>query len=156
MASFGVAVCVPHVRVADPAFNAAHTSALASKLLMQARRCPVSELGISSYAIDDLLQQEALLEGVLAGIGRIADESRSLTPVLLVGAPLRFENRLFNCAVVIYRGEVLGIVPKTYLPSYREFYETRQFSAARHAVGREVQFLDETVPFGNDLLSEQD
>ncbi len=110
------------------------------------------ELGISSYAIDDLLQQEALLEGVLAGIGRIIDESRSLTPVLLVGAPLRFENRLFNCAVVIYRGEVLGIVPKTYLPSYREFYETRQFSAARHAVGREVQFLGETVPFGNDLL----
>ena len=68
-------------------------------------------------------------------------ESRQLTPVLLVGAPLRFENRLFNCAVVIYRGLVLGIVPKTYLPSYREFYETRQFSAARHAVGGEVQFL---------------
>ena len=148
-----VAVCVPHVRVADPEFNAAHTVALASQASDAGAAVALfPELGISSYAIDDLLQQEALLEGVLAGISRLAEESRLLTPVLLVGAPLRFEKRLFNCAVVIYRGRVLGIVPKTYLPSYREFYETRQFSAARHAVGREVGFLGETVPFGNDLL----
>ena len=148
-----VAVCVPHVRVADPAYNAGHTSALAARASEAGAAVALfPELGISSYAIDDLLQQEALLDGVLAGISRIAEESRLLTPVLLVGAPLRFENRLFNCAVVIYRGRVLGVVPKTYLPSYREFYETRQFSAARHAVGREVQFLGDTVPFGNDLL----
>ena len=148
-----VAVCVPHVMVADPAYNAARTSALASKASDAGAAVALfPELGISSYAIDDLLQQEALLEGVLAGISQIAEESRSLTPTLLVGAPLRFENRLFNCAVVVYRGRVLGIVPKTYLPSYREFYETRHFSAARHAVGREVEFLGETVPFGNDLL----
>ncbi len=148
-----VAVCVPHVRVADPAYNAGHTSALAARASEAGAAVALfPELGISSYAIDDLLQQEALLDGVLAGISRIVEESRLLTSVLLVGAPLRFENRLFNCAVVIYRGRVLGIVPKTYLPSYREFYETRQFSAARHAVGREVQFLGDTVPFGNDLL----
>ena len=148
-----VAVCVPHVRVADPAYNAGHTSALAARASEAGAAVALfPELGISSYAIDDLLQQEALLDGVLAGISRIAEESRLLTPVLLVGAPLRFENRLFNCAVVIYRGRVLGVAPKTYLPSYREFYETRQFSAARHAVGREVQLLGDTVPFGNDLL----
>ena len=148
-----VAVCVPHVRVADPEFNTTHTTALASQASDAGAAVALfPELGISSYAIDDLLQQEALLEGVQAGISKIVDESRSLTPLLLVGAPLRFENRLFNCAVVIYRGRVLGIVPKTYLPSYREFYETRQFSAARHAVGREVEFLGETAPFGNDLL----
>ncbi len=148
-----VAVCVPHVRVADPAFNTAHTTALATRASEAGAAVALfPELGISSYAIDDLLQQEALLDGVLAGICQIAEESRLLTPVLLVGAPLRFENRLYNCAVVIYRGRVLGIVPKTYLPSYREFYETRQFSAARHAVGDEVRFLGDTVPFGNDLL----
>ncbi|MYC94649.1 MAG: NAD(+) synthase [Caldilineaceae bacterium SB0661_bin_32] len=148
-----VAVCVPNVRVADPEFNTEHTSGLAARASDAGAAVALfPELGISSYAIDDLLQQEALLEGVQAGIGRIVEESRQLTPALLVGAPLRFENRLFNCAVVIYRGQVLGIVPKTYLPSYREFYETRQFSAARHAVGREVQFLGKTVPFGNDLL----
>ena len=148
-----VAVCVPHVRVADPEFNTTHTSALAARASEAGAAVALfPELGISSYAIDDLLQQEALLDGVLNGIGQIAEESRQMTPVLLVGAPLRFENRLFNCAVVIYRGRVLGIVPKTYLPSYREFYETRQFSSARHAVGREVRFLGDTVPFGNDLL----
>jgi len=148
-----VAVCVPHVRVADPEFNTTHTLGLAARASEAGAAVALfPELGISSYAIDDLLQQEALLDGVLTGISRIAEESRQLTPVLLVGAPLRFENRLFNCAVVIYRGQVLGIVPKTYLPSYREFYETRQFSAARHAVGGEVRFLGRSVPFGNDLL----
>ena len=148
-----VAVCVPHVRVADPEFNAARTVGLAAKASEAGAAVALfPELGISSYAIDDLLQQDALLGGVLAGIRSIVQASRALTSVLLVGAPLRFENRLFNCAVVIYRGDVLGIIPKTYLPNYREFYEVRQFSAARHAVGRQVKFLGETVPFGNDLI----
>ncbi|MDE0142334.1 MAG: NAD(+) synthase [Caldilineaceae bacterium] len=148
-----VAVCVPNVRVADPEFNTAHTTGLATRASDAGAAVALfPELGISSYAIDDLLQQEALLEAVQSGIQHIVEASRHLTPVILVGAPLRFEDRLFNCAVVIYSGQVLGIVPKTYLPSYREFYETRQFSAARHAIGREVQFLGRTVPFGNDLL----
>ena len=71
-------------------------------------------------------------------LGRLVEGSRELTPVLLVGAPLRFEGKLFNCAVVIYRGQVLGVVPKTYLPNYREFYEKRQFTSGRDAVAREV------------------
>ena len=148
-----VAVCVPHVRVADPEFNTVRTAGLAAQASDAGAAVALfPELGISSYAIDDLLQQEAILDGVLAGIRQIAEASIELTPVLLVGAPLRFENRLFNCAVVIHRGRVLGIVPKTYLPNYREFYERRQFSSARHAVGKQVPFMGETVPFGNDLL----
>ncbi len=75
-----------------------------------------------------------------------------MTPVLLVGAPLRLEGKLFNCAVVVYQGRVLGIVPKTYLPNYREFYEKRQFTSGRDAISREVQSLGQTVPFGNDLI----
>ena len=148
-----VAVCVPHVRVADPEFNAERTAGLAVQASdASAAVALFPELGISSYAIDDLLQQDALLDGVRTGIRQIAHASKDLTPVLLIGAPLRFENRLFNCAVVVYRGRVLGIVPKTYLPNYREFYERRQFSSARHAVGKQVQFFGEKVPFGNDLL----
>ena len=148
-----VAVCVPHVRVADPEFNTTRTVGLANQASEAGAAIALfPELGISSYAIDDLLQQEALLGGVLAGIREIVEASRALTPVLLIGAPLRFEHRLFNCAVVIYQGRVLGIVPKSYLPNYREFYERRQFSAARHAVSRQVRFLGETVPFGNDLV----
>ena len=148
-----VAVCVPNVRVADPEFNTEHTLGLACKASDAGAAIALfPELGISSYAIDDLLQQEALMDGVTAGIGKIVEASRDLTSVLLVGAPLRFEQRLFNCGVIVYRGRVLGVAPKTYLPNYREFYERRQFSAAGHAVGNEVCFLGETVPFGNDLL----
>ena len=148
-----VAVCVPHVRVADPEFNAQRTAGLAAQASEAGAAVALfPELGISSYAIDDLLQQDALLDGVLTGVREIVHASKDLTPVLLIGAPLRFENRLFNCAVVIYRGRVLGIVPKTYLPNYREFYERRQFSSARHAVGKQVPFMNETVPFGNDLI----
>ncbi len=89
---------------------------------------------------------------MVSALALIKAESNTLMPVLLVGAPLRFEEKLFNCAVVLYRGRVLGIVPKSYLPNYREYYEKRQFSSARHAVGREVSFLGETVPFSNDLV----
>ena len=110
------------------------------------------ELGISAYSNDDLFHQDVLLDAVKAALSRIIERSEALSPVLLVGAPLRFEGKLFNCALVIYRGTLLGIVPKTYLPNYREFYEKRQFNSGRNAVGREVFFLGCTVPFGNDLI----
>jgi NAD+ synthase (glutamine-hydrolysing) len=148
-----VAVCVPHLRVSDPLFNSSRTIELARRASeMHAALALFPELGISAYSNDDLFHQDALLEGTLAGIAEIVEASRNLTPVLLIGAPLRFEQRLFNCAVAIYQGRVLGIVPKSYLPNYREFYEKRQFSAARDALSREVDFLGQRVPFGNDLL----
>ena len=110
------------------------------------------ELGISAYSNEDLFHQDALLDATEAALARLIAESRDLSPVLLVGAPLRFEGKLFNCAVTIYRGRVLGIMPKTYLPNYREFYEKRQFTSGRNAVSREVMFLGEVVPFGTDLI----
>src|SRR5258708_39123925 len=128
------AVCVPSLRVADPAFNVERTielSRLASKAGVAVALFP--ELGISAYSNEDLFQQDALLEASRAALGRLVKESESLTPVLIVGAPLRFDGRLFNCAVIIYRGRVLGLPPKTYLPHHREFYEKRQFNTARHA-----------------------
>ncbi len=149
------AVCVPHVRVADPAFNVERTIALARQASAQdAAVALFPELGLSAYSNDDLFHQDALLDASRASLIQLIDASRELTPVLLVGVPLRFENKLFNCAVAIYRGQVLGIVPKTYIPNYREFYEKRQFASARDAVAREVSFLGITVPFGNDLIFE--
>jgi len=119
-----VAAAVPHMRIAEPAYNADRTLALARQASDEHAALAVfPELGLSGYSIDDLLHQEALLDGVVAAIGRIADESANLTPMLLVGAPLRCEHGLFNCAVVIHRGRVVGVVPKSYLPEYREFYE---------------------------------
>ena len=93
-----------------------------------------------------------MTDGVLAGLDRIVAESASLEPVLVVGAPIRAGHGLFNTAVVIHRGRVLGVVPKTYLPEYHEFYEKRHFRSARDAVQDELQLLGETVPFGSRLV----
>jgi NAD+ synthase (glutamine-hydrolysing) len=147
------AVCVPEVAIADPAKNAERTLELARQAADEhAAIALFPELGLSAYSCDDLFHQDALLDGVVDAITRIREESEGLAPVLVVGAPLRFEGKLFNCAVVIHRGRILGIVPKSYLPNYREFYEKRQFCAARDAVSREVPLLGERIPFGADLL----
>jgi NAD+ synthase (glutamine-hydrolysing) len=149
------AVCVPSLRVADPAYNADRTLALAKRASdLHAAVALFPELGISAYSNEDLFHQDALLEATKTALARIVVESKGLSPVLLVGAPLRFGGQLFNCAVVVYRGRVLGVVPKTYLPNYREFYEKRQFTSALSAVDREVTLLGTTVPFGNDLVFE--
>lgn len=147
------AVCVPSLRVADPDYNVERTIGLAR----QASQAKVAlalfpELGISAYSNEDLFHQDALLEGTVKALGRLVKESEKLSPVLMVGAPLQFDAKLFNCAVILHRGRVLGLVPKTYLPNYREFYEKRQFTSGRDAVSREVMFLGESVPFGSDLV----
>ncbi|HEX5688831.1 MAG TPA: NAD(+) synthase, partial [Roseiflexaceae bacterium] len=148
-----VAVGIPTVRVADPAFNVQHTIGLARRASeAHAAVALFPELGISAYSNEDLFHQDALLDATVDALAHLVDASRDLSPLLLVGAPLRFEAKLFNCALAIYRGQVLGIVPKSYLPNYREFYEKRQFAAARTAIGREATFLDQTVPFGSDLV----
>ncbi|HXG64644.1 MAG TPA: NAD(+) synthase [Blastocatellia bacterium] len=147
------AVCVPFLRVADPEFNTERTIGLARRASeLNAAVALFPELGISAYSNEDLFHQDALLDAAEIALARLVTESRDLVPILLVGAPLRFEGKLFNCAVVIYRGQVLGIVPKTYLPNYREFYEKRQFTAGPKAVSREAMFLGQSVPFGNNLI----
>ena len=149
------AVCVPRLRVADPGYNAEQTIRLAEEAsAMSAAVTAFPELGLSAYANDDLFHQDALLDSAAEAVSRVADASRDLTPVLVVGAPLRFDAALFNCAVVIYRGEVLGIIPKSYLPNYAEFYEKRQFTRAASALRAEVRFRDAAVPFGSDLVFE--
>lgn len=149
------AVCIPSVRVADPEYNLQRTLGLARRASENhAAVALFPELGISAYSNEDLFHQGALLDATHEALARLVDASRSLTPILLVGAPLRFEEKLFNCAVAIYRGNVLGITPKTYLPNYREFYEKRQFTSARDSLRKEVLLLGRSVPFGNDLTFE--
>lgn len=149
------AVCVPSLRVADPAYNVERTLELARRAsLANAAVALFPELGISAYSNEDLFQQEALLAATKTALARLLEQSAELTPVLIVGAPLQFEARLFNCAVLLYRGRVLGVVPKSYLPNYREFYEKRQFTAGRSALSRDVLLLGQRVPFGNDLIFE--
>lgn len=148
-------VAVPFVRVADPIYNLERTLGLAQRASeMNAAVSLYPELGISAYSNEDLFHQDALLDASRSALAEVVKASRDLSPVLLIGVPLRFQEKLFNCGVVIYRGQVLGIVPKTYIPNYREFYEKRQFASARDAIYKEVSLLGQRVPFGNDLIFE--
>jgi NAD+ synthase (glutamine-hydrolysing) len=148
-----VAACVPRIGVGDPAFNVDQTLDLARSGDAQKIALMIfPELGISAYAIDDLLFQDALLDRVEAAISDITAASRGLFPMIAVGAPLRRRGQLFNCAVVIHRGAILGIVPKIYLPNYREFYEVRQCTSGSGIRKAEIEIAGVGVPFGVDLL----
>ena len=148
-----IATAVPRVRVADPGFNAERTIALAQRAAdTGAALVSFPELGLSAYSNEDLFHQETLLESVLAALERILLASRELWPLIVVGAPVRAEHGLFNAAIVLHRGRLLGAVPKSYLPEYREYYEKRQFRAARDLIGTELELLGKTIPFGPDLL----
>lgn len=147
------AVCVPQVKVAAPAYNLGETLALVRQAAeRQAAIALFPELGLAAYTSDDLFHQDALLDGVEAAVAELLEASRELAPVVLVGAPVRAEGKLFNCALAIHRGRLLGVVPKTYLPNYREFYEKRYFAAARDAVGDAASVAGQEAPFGNDLI----
>jgi NAD+ synthase (glutamine-hydrolysing) len=148
-----VASCVPRIEIGDPAFNVVQTLDLARQGDAQKVALMIfPELGISAYAIDDLLFQDALLDRVEAAVADITTASRDLFPVLVVGAPLRRRGQLFNCAVVIYRATILGIVPKIYLPNYREFYEVRQCTSGAGIRDATINVAGRNVPFGIDLL----
>ena len=148
-----VAACTPAVAVGDPAFNSAETLALARE--GHARGVDLMlfpELGLSAYAIDDLFLQDALLRRVEAEIAALADASKALTPVLVVGAPVQHNGALYNCAVVLARGKILGIVPKSFLPTYREYYENRWFAPGAGVTGLTMRLAGQAVPFGTDLI----
>src|SRR5579863_6627291 len=148
-----VGVCVPQVAVADPAKNSDQVAGLidaADKDGIGVLLFP--ELCLSAYAIDDLLFQDALLDAVAAQLAQLIELSRERAPVIVVGAPLRWQGRLYNCAIVIYRGQVLGVVPKTYLPNYREFYERRHFTSGEAVREAAISLAGQQTPFGADLL----
>ena len=147
-----VAACTVPVRVADPAANA-------RTVLEQARAVAEDGVGVaifpelclSGYAIDDLFLQDALLDGVADALATVVEESADLAPVLVVGAPIGHGNRVLNAAVVIHRGRILGVAPKSYLPTYREFYERRWFAPGDDVRGTTV-LAGQEAPIGPDLL----
>ena len=148
-----VAVAVPRIRVADPAFNAAETVKMLELAASQgASLVAFPELGLAAYTSDDLFHQRALLDACEAALASIAEATSRIAVTAVVGLPLRVDHLLFNCAAVVSGGRVLGVVPKTYLPNYGEFYEARQFNVADNALSREVTLGGVAVPFGNELL----
>jgi NAD+ synthase (glutamine-hydrolysing) len=150
-----VAAATPRVAVADPAENVRRVIDLAREAAdRQAALVVFPELCLSAYSNEDLVLQDALLDGVDEAIAGVLDASLALEPLLVVGAPLRLQDRLFNCALVILRGRVLGVVPKTYLPNYREFYEKRQFTSGAQAASNTAVVHGQEAPFGSDLVFE--
>jgi NAD+ synthase (glutamine-hydrolysing) len=147
-----VAACTHRTTIADPAANAA-------SVLQMARHCHdegvglavFPELTLSGYSIEDILLQDVLLDAVEDAVLEVVAASGDLLPVLVIGAPLRYRHRIYNTAVVIHRGEVLGVVPKSYLPTYREFYEHRQIAAGDDEHGA-IRIGDTESPFGPELL----
>ncbi|GBR07664.1 NAD(+) synthase [Acetobacter oeni] len=150
-----VAACTLPVSLADPQTNALRIiDSLKACSEEGAVLAVFPELGLSGYAIDDLRQQDVLLDAVEQAVATVAEATGTLLPLALVGAPLRHGNALYNCAIAIHRGEILGVVPKSYLPNYREFYEARQFSAGAGLRGEMIRVAGTEVPFGTDLLFE--
>jgi len=148
-----VGAATPVATVGDPAANAEATIALARQADGDAVDLLVfPELNVSSYAIDDLhfqAVQQAATDAALAGITAATAKLRT---VLVVGAALPRHGRLYNCAVVIARGRILGVVPKTFLPNYREYYEKRWFASGHWLAGLDIALAGQTAPFGTDLI----
>ncbi|AKH41205.1 NAD+ synthase (glutamine-hydrolyzing) [Altererythrobacter atlanticus] len=148
-----VATSTPRVRTADVAYNA-------RAIVEEAKRAHEAqvdllvypELSLSSYALDDLVMQDALLDAVEAEMAGIVAASKGLTPVMLIGAPLRHNGRLYNCALAVADGKLLGAVPKSFLPNYREYYEKRWFAHGRNIRGATITVSGDEIPFGTDLI----
>ena len=147
-----VACGTPKLRLADCDYNAEQTFTLMRKAEKAGAKVLVlPELGLTGYTCGDLFYQDALLRGAEQALATVLEATRNLEVVTAVGLPLRVNNKLYNCAAIIQKGTVLGVVPKTHLPNYSEFYEKRQFAAAPEENGT-VTLFGKSVPFGNKLV----
>lgn len=149
-----VAVGIPEIRVADPTFNASRTLELMGEACEQkAALILFPELGLTAYSCEDLFQQQPLLAAALEALEQVLQVTERFPLLTVVGLPLQIDQLLYNCGVVLYKGKILGVAPKTYLPNYREFYECRQFVPASAALSSTIELLGQKdIPFGPRLL----
>jgi NAD+ synthase (glutamine-hydrolysing) len=148
-----VAACTIPVALADPAENARSVIEVARECHDEGVAVAVfPELCLSGYSADDLFLQDTLLRAVQEAVGTLVEASADLLPVIVVGAPLHHGTRVLNCAVVIKNGRVLGVAPKSYLPTYGEFYERRWFAPGDDLRGTTIQVAGAEVPLGPDLI----
>ena len=150
-----VATCTVPVTLADPLRNVAKVLEVVSKCEEEGViLCIFQELVLTGYSLEDLFHQESLLNAVKLALKNLAAATEKYRLLVVVGAPLVYRDALYNCAVIVHRGRILGIVPKTYLPGYREFYEPRYFASGETIRGQNLYLGGENVPFGVDLLFE--
>ena len=148
-----VAVATPQIRVADPAHNAAQIVALARSAAADGAKIIVfPELCLTGYTCGDLFLQRTLLQGALDALQTVAQETKAFDALIAVGLPYNDRGALYNCAALLYGGEVLGLVPKTFLPNYAEFYEKRYFRSGAELTAHQVLLFGAPVFFGRDLV----
>jgi NAD+ synthase (glutamine-hydrolysing) len=148
-----VAVATPAVRVGDPQFNFERTLELMRDAARRKALLVVfPELGLSAYSCEDLFHQRALIDGAEAALAALLERSRTLPVAALVGLPVQIDGLLYNCAALVAGGRLVGVVPKTYPPNYREFYELRHFTPGDTATAREIALAGQRTAFGTDLL----
>ncbi len=151
---FRVGAATPKLRIADPDFNVTQIGACCREAGRRGVQLLVlPELALTGYTAADLFfSRSVLVDGAERALARLLAESADSPMVVIVGLPVVADGRLFNCAAVLQSGRLLGVVPKTYLPSYREFYEERWFASSRDAVSDQVMLTGVSAPFGADLL----
>ncbi|HET9352228.1 MAG TPA: NAD(+) synthase [Burkholderiales bacterium] len=148
-----VAVATPVVRVADPEYNLEATLELMREAAREKAVLAVfPELGLSAYSCEDLFHQRALVDSAEDALSELLGKTKALPLAALVGLPVAVNGLLYNCAALAYQGRLAGVVPKTYLPNYREFYEGRQFTPGDTARQKEIRLAGQAAPFGTDLL----
>jgi NAD+ synthase (glutamine-hydrolysing) len=148
-----LAVATPVVRVGDPQHNLDATVGLMREAAREKAVVAVfPELGLSAYTCDDLFHQQALIDGAEDALGLLLKTTKTLPLAALVGLPVAVDGLLYNCAALVCQGKLAGVVPKTYLPNYREFYEGRQFTPGDVARRKEIRLAGQLAPFGTDLL----
>src|SRR5712692_10163280 len=148
-----LAVATPLVRVGDPQYNLDATLELMQRAAREKVLLAVfPELGLSAYSCEDLFHQQALLESAEDALRKLLAQTRQMRLAALVGLPLALDGRLYNCAALIVQGRLVGVVPKIYLPNYREFYEGRQFTPGDAARQSEIELAGQRAPFGTDLI----
>ena len=148
-----VGAAVPKLRVADCVYNKEEILKSAKDAAAKGVRVlALPELCVTGYSCADLFFQKSLLSAAETAVAEIAAETAALELLLAVGAPVPADNRIFNCAVVLYHGKILGIVPKTFIPNYSEFYEERWFAGANDLLSESICYAGQIVPIGNDIL----
>lgn len=148
-----VGSAVPKLRVADCVYNKEEILKLVeAAAAKQVRVLSFPELSVTGYTCADLFFQTPLLHAAEQAIQEIAEATEALNIFLLIGAPIAVDNQMFNCAVALYKGKLLGIVPKTHIPNYSEFYEERWFASADDLLTEEITYAGQNVPIGADLI----
>ena len=148
-----VAAAAPSLKVADPNYNVKEIASISVKAAEENIRVLVfPELSISAYTCQDLFKQKTLIKECEEALKYLMEETKYLNILIAVGMPVRADNQLFNCAVIFKEGKILGVIPKTYIPNYSEFYESRWFAPSYHRISETILLCEQEVIFNENLL----